>query len=100
MVIHTHTHIYNGGGKDIALLHPCAPTTPTTTSHDRGAQAGHAIAPRWEASPRTVMTAFSSGNGIASLSSGPSLGSVPQVRDPEVMKLHIMGQSLSLCLTG
>jgi hypothetical protein len=49
---------------------------------------------------RTVMMTFSSGIGIASLPSGPSLGSVPQVRDPEVMKLHIMPQSLSLCLTG
>jgi hypothetical protein len=50
--------------------------------------------------PKTIMMMFSSGNGATSLPSGPSSGSVPQVRDNEVMKLHIMPQSLSLCLTG
>jgi hypothetical protein len=46
------------------------------------------------------MTAFFSGNGVVSLLSGPSSSSVAQLRDPEVMKLLIMLQSLSLCLTG
>jgi hypothetical protein len=49
---------------------------------------------------KTVMTMFSSWNGTVSFLSGPSSSSVPQVRDPEVMKFHIMLQSLSLCLMG
>jgi hypothetical protein len=49
---------------------------------------------------KIIMMAFSSRNGAASLPSGPSSGSVLLVRDPEVMKLRIMPQSLSLCLTG
>jgi hypothetical protein len=52
--IYTHTHIhiyvYNGWGRDLAPLHPCAPVAPTTTSRDPGAQVGYALAPRWEAS--------------------------------------------------
>jgi hypothetical protein len=49
---------------------------------------------------KIVVTAFSSGNAVASLPSGSSSGLVLQVRDPEVMELRIMPQSLSLCLTG
>jgi hypothetical protein len=45
------------------------------------------------------MMAFSLGNGSASLLSDASLGLAPQVWDPEVTKLCIMLQSLSLCLT-
>jgi hypothetical protein len=50
--------------------------------------------------PWTVMTAFSSRNGVVLLMSSPSSSSAPQVRDPKVMKLLIMPQSLSLCLMG
>jgi hypothetical protein len=50
--------------------------------------------------PITVMTAFTLGNGVESLPSGPSLGLVPQVSDRVILKLRIMPQSLSLCLTG
>jgi hypothetical protein len=93
-------YVYNGGGRDLALLHSCDPATPTTTSRDLGAQVGHVAPTRWGHPPITVMTAFSSGIGVESLPSGPSSGSVPQVSDPVILKLRIMPQSLSLCLTG
>jgi hypothetical protein len=44
--------------------------------------------------------AFSLGNDVVSLPFGPSLSSAPPVMDPEIMKLLIMLQSLSFCLTG
>jgi hypothetical protein len=50
--------------------------------------------------PKTVRTTFSLGKGDVSFPFGPSSSSTTQVRDPEVMKLLIMLQSLSLCLTG
>jgi hypothetical protein len=50
--------------------------------------------------PKTVMTAFSLGDGATSLPSSPLSGSMPQVRDPEVMKLRMIPQSLSLCPMG
>jgi hypothetical protein len=37
---------------------------------------------------------------IMSLSPGSSSSSIPQVRDPEIMKFFIMLQFLSLCLMG
>jgi hypothetical protein len=46
---------------------------------------------------KTVMMAFSSGNSHTLLPLGPSSGSAPQVRHPEVMKLRIMPQSLGMC---
>jgi hypothetical protein len=46
------------------------------------------------------MTVFSLGKGVVSLPPGSSSSSMPQVRDPEVKKLLIMPQSLSLSLMG
>jgi hypothetical protein len=46
------------------------------------------------------MTVLSLGKDVVSLLSDPLSSSTPQVRDPKVMKLLIMPQSLSLCLTG
>jgi hypothetical protein len=45
------------------------------------------------------MTAFSSGNGVISLSSDPSSSSAPQVRDSKVMKL-LIAVVLELVLDG
>jgi hypothetical protein len=47
-----------------------------------------------------IMTMSSLRKGIVSPSSGTSSTSMPQMRDPEAMKLFIMPQSLSLCLMG
>jgi hypothetical protein len=46
------------------------------------------------------MIASSLGKGAASPSMGASSASMPQERDPMVMKLFIRPQSLSLHLTG
>jgi hypothetical protein len=45
------------------------------------------------------MTASSPRKGIVSLLLGSSSSFIPQVKDPEIMKLFIMSQYLSLCLT-
>jgi hypothetical protein len=46
------------------------------------------------------MTASSPGKGVAPFPPKSPLGSLPRVRNPEVMKFLIMPQYLGLCLTG
>jgi hypothetical protein len=48
--------------------------------------------------PQTIMTASSLGKGIVLLLLGSSSSFVARVRDPNILKLFIMSQSLSLCL--
>jgi hypothetical protein len=98
ILIDTHTYIYKGIGK-LVPLHPCVPVSPTTMSRGRGAQGRHAVAHWWRSSTIDCHDCVFPGKGIVSLKPGSSSSSVIRVRDPEIMKLFIMPQSLSLCLT-
>jgi hypothetical protein len=104
MVIYTYIYIYiyvySGGGRDLASLHPCTPRRPPPQVETLGLKLDMRHLPDGGHPLITFMMAFSSWNGVVSLPLVPSSTSVPQVRDPEVMKLRIMLQSLIFCEQG
>jgi hypothetical protein len=84
----------------ICAFTPLCPHTPTAMSRGSEALLRHQRPPWWGASIMNRHDCIFPGEGhhIAPAWSSSSL--VPEVGNPEIMKLFIMSQSLSPCLTG
>jgi hypothetical protein len=82
------------------LLHPYAPTPPTIRSQGFGAQLRHTMPPWQGASIINHLDYILPREGHRVAHAMVHVEFRTQVGDPEIMKLFIMSQSLSLCLIG